>query len=179
MSEESNDQYDKELDDEALAEHRMRMRFDWSDLIEDLIQEGQERGAFDNLPGQGKPLDLRRNPYGVEWELAHKLMKDNDVLPPWIAKRKLIMAQIDQMRGDIARAWRRHEQAFRFAQGKGQQSALSLSWDGAWRRWQIQLEHINKQIRDYNLGRPSEGLEMVTLELEREIARAGAQRTLG
>lgn len=33
------------------------MSFD--SLVEALIREAQERGEFDNLPGQGKPIDLK------------------------------------------------------------------------------------------------------------------------
>ena len=32
------------------------MNFD--KLVESMIKEAQERGEFDNLPGQGKPIDL-------------------------------------------------------------------------------------------------------------------------
>jgi hypothetical protein len=28
-------------------------------IVEDLIKEAMERGEFDNLPGRGKPIDLR------------------------------------------------------------------------------------------------------------------------
>ncbi len=165
-------------DRDALAEHQMRMRFDWSNLIEDLIQDGLERGAFDDLKGKGEPLDLKKSLYGAEWELAHKLMKENDVLPPWIARRNEITAQIDHFRLDVRRAWTRHEQAFRYAQAKGQKDALSLSWDDVCRQWERELGLLNKQIRDFNLGRPVENVEMFELELARELELAGARRYL-
>jgi DnaJ family protein C protein 28 len=174
-----NNKTDKKRNDaDARAEHFMRMRFEWNDLIEELIQEGQERGAFADLKGKGKPLNLEQNPYGAEWELAHKLMKENDVLPPWIAQRNEILTQIDQFRIDVVRDWTRHEQAFRLAQGQGQKSALSLSWDDSCRQWEIDIKKLNKRIADFNLGRPSEGLEMVKLRLDKELERAGAARTL-
>jgi hypothetical protein len=168
----------KQDDREALAEHQMRMRFDWSNLIEDLIQDGLERGAFDDLQGKGKPLDLKKSPYGAEWELAHKLMKENDVLPPWIARRNEIAAQIDHFRAEVRRAWIRHEQAFRYAQAKGHKDALSLSWDDVCRQWELDLGVLNKQIRDFNLGRPIDNVEMFELELKRELDSAGAKRYL-
>lgn len=174
--EEATNKGPEEADREA--ERRMRMRFDWDNLIEDLIQDGQERGAFDNLRGKGKPLKLDKSPFGAEWKLAHDLMKENDVLPPWIAQRNDIMAQIKQFRVDLGRVWARHDQAFRFAQGKGQKDALSLSWDDACRQWAADLVVLNKRIRDFNLGRPSEGLEIVSLSLDRELARVGAKRYL-
>ena len=184
LNNKENDEENKKRDNKNVrnadtrAEHFMRMRFEWNDLIEDLIQEGQERGAFDNLRGKGKPLDLEQNPYGAEWELAHKLMKENDVLPPWIAKRNGIIEQIEQFRTDLHRVWARHAQAYRLAQGEGHKSALSLSWDDVCRGWEVELVGLNKQIAEFNLGRPSEGLEMVKLRLDRELERAGAARWL-
>ena len=166
---------DDQKDKDALAEHRIRMRFDWNNLIEDLIQDGQERGSFDNLRGKGKPLDLDKNPYGMDWKLAHELMKENDVLPPWIAKRNEIMAQIEQFRIDVSRVWTSHEQAFRYAQGKGQKDALTLSWSDVCRQWETELGVLTKQIRDFKLGRPSDGLVIVKLDLKKELARAGAE----
>lgn len=168
----------KKKDADSLAEHRMRMRLDWNNLIEDMIQEGLEKGSFDDLSGKGKPLNLKKNPYGAEWELAHHLMKENDVLPPWIAHRNEISAQTEQFRTDAAREWARHEQAFRYAQSKGHKDALSVSWDDVCRQWAAELVALNKQIRDFNLGRPSEGLEIVTVDLRRELKRLGAKRFL-
>ena len=36
------------------------------------IREAQERGEFDDLPGEGQPLDLAANPYAQDRELAFK-----------------------------------------------------------------------------------------------------------
>jgi len=179
MSEETNNKNSKKRNEvDARAEHFMRMRFEWNDLMEDLIQEGQERGAFDDLKGKGKPLDLEQNPYGSEWDLAHKLMKENDVLPPWIAQRNEILAEIDQFRIDIIRTWTRHEQAFRLAQGQGQKNALSLSWDDSCRQLETDIKKLNKRIADFNLGRPTDRLEMIKLRLDKELERAGASQYL-
>ena len=62
------------------SEHRWRMRSDWDNLIDELIEEGRRQGAFDNLPGAGKPLNLRRNRYAPETELAHDLLRQNDLV---------------------------------------------------------------------------------------------------
>ena len=43
------------------ARHRQRMKEDWDGLIEDIVQEGKDRGIFDNLKGKGKPLNLSKN----------------------------------------------------------------------------------------------------------------------
>lgn len=56
---------------------------DRKSLIDDLIEEAREQGMFDDLPGKGKPLNLKRNPYAAERELAHDLLKNNDLM--WCA----------------------------------------------------------------------------------------------
>ncbi len=56
------------------AHHKKRMRQDWDNLIEDIIQEGVEKGLFDNLKGKGKPLNLSRNHFEEQqfsiWEIG-------------------------------------------------------------------------------------------------------------
>lgn len=51
-------------------------------LIEKRIREAMERGAFDNLPGSGQPIDLSEyfaTPEDVR--LGYKLLKDANVVP--------------------------------------------------------------------------------------------------
>ena len=160
------------------AEHKIRLRFEYQDLIEDLIQEGLERGAFDNLKGAGKPLDLKANLYEGDRKLANELMKEHDIVPLWLARRNAVTLVIDEFRGNIARHWGRHEQAFRFAQDEGRRKALTLSWRALCRAWEGEIKEINKQIADYNLRRPGQGMEMLKLRLDDELQRAGARPQL-
>jgi hypothetical protein len=58
----------------------------WFEIIsERKIRDAQEEGAFDNLPGKGKPLnldvDLRVPP---ELRTVYRLMREANVLPDWI-----------------------------------------------------------------------------------------------
>jgi len=160
------------------AERRRRMRDDWHNLIEDLIQDGQEKGVFDDLPGKGKPLNLRKNPYAADMELANSLLKQNDLAPAWIMERNDIMARTDALRTDIQRTWSRHEQALQFIQGEGHRGALVISWDDACRKWEAEIFELNRQIDNFNLKRPANGLELFKLALERELARVEAPRWL-
>lgn len=50
--------------------------------MDDLLREAGKEGAFSNLPGHGKPIDL--SSYfagGNDTRIAHKLLADNAVLP--------------------------------------------------------------------------------------------------
>lgn len=60
-------------------------------LIEQRIQEAQEKGEFDNLPGEGRPLELE-DERGVpeDIRLSHKILKNANCLPPELELRKEI-----------------------------------------------------------------------------------------
>lgn len=158
--------------------HRQRIRHDWDNLIEDIISEGRERGLFDNLKGKGKPLDLNRSYFAGDKELAHSLLKENDVLPAWIMQRNDILAAQAKLRAEMARQWEWHEQAFRLAKDQQERGRLTISWDDICLKWLAQIEELNKKTRNYNLKRPTDNLELFQLKLETELERLGASRWL-
>lgn len=180
MTKKPPDKRPKQLADQnnELVEHRLRMRFDWDNLIEELIEKGREQGAFDDLRGHGKPLNLQKNPYAAGAELANELLKKNDLRPAWIMARGNLLEAIALLRERIQREWQRHTLAYRFAQSATQYSALEISWDDACRRWQDEIVKLNKRIEDFNLRRPSDRLEIFKLRLDDELRRAGAERWL-
>jgi DnaJ family protein C protein 28 len=163
---------------ERQAEHKIRMRFEFRDLVEDLILDGQERGVFDNLQGKGKPLDLKSNRDEGESALANELMKEHKIVPEWLMRRNTVYVAIEELRQRIGRHWARHEQAYRVAQDKGRRMALALNWSAMCREFQAELVEINKLIDDFNLRRPIEGMEIFKLRLDDELERAGASREL-
>ena len=54
----------------------------WANLVEERIREAMERGDFNHLQGEGKPLDLDENPYAGDRALAFHLLKSQHFLPP-------------------------------------------------------------------------------------------------
>jgi len=58
----------------------------WIEIIADRkIRDAQEEGAFDDLPGKGKPLKLEFDPrIPPELRAAYRLMKEAQLLPDWI-----------------------------------------------------------------------------------------------
>src|SRR6476646_9287900 len=74
-----------------------KSRRQWSDLVEELLEEARERGDFEHLEGKGKPLALDQNPYAGDRALAYSLLKNNQLAPPEIERGKEIDA-------DLARA---------------------------------------------------------------------------
>lgn len=163
---------------EELANHRVRMRTDWDNLIDDLIQDGFEQGAFDNLRGKGKPLALNRNPYERDRELSNAIMKEHKLRPVWITQRATIIETTALLRDEIRHQWTRHQRAWDLAQGDAQRSGLTISWDDHCLAWEAQIVKLNKQIDEFNLRRPMDNLELFKLRFDEELARVGAPRWL-
>lgn len=60
------------------------------------IQEAQKEGAFDHLPGEGRPLDLEDDSaLPQELRMAYKVLKNAGYLPPELADRKEINTILD------------------------------------------------------------------------------------
>ena len=72
--------------------------FSYLKIAEQRIKEAQERGDFDNLPGEGEPLDLQddRN-IPEDLRLAHKILKNADCLPPELEEKKEIRQMEDML----------------------------------------------------------------------------------
>ncbi len=62
----------------------------WESAIDQQIREAQERGDFDNLPGQGRPLPLE--PWEGDWALAHHVLRQAGETLPWISLGREIEA---------------------------------------------------------------------------------------
>jgi hypothetical protein len=61
-------------------------------IAENKILEAIEAGAFDNLPGKGRPLNLEEDSQvPPELRMAYKIMKMADCLPPELEVRREIV----------------------------------------------------------------------------------------
>ena len=54
----------------------------WETIAERKIREAMAEGAFDNLSGKGRPLNLEEDPYeDPSLRMAHRLLRNNGVRP--------------------------------------------------------------------------------------------------
>jgi DnaJ family protein C protein 28 len=135
---------------------------EWRDLVEQRIQEAMARGAFENLPGQGQPLNLSRNPYlDPALELAYGLLKNNGYAPEWIARDKEIREELEAARARLRTAWVQH-------QANPADEAL---WRGAVARFEEAINQLNHKIDDFNLIVPILSCQRVRLRLADELRR--------
>jgi hypothetical protein len=170
----------KPLDDLPEKDRRQRVPLpsEWSNVMDELFEQALREGAFDNLPGKGKPLKLSKNPLNPEYELAFQLLKDNDYTLPWIAQRNEIVSRTDSLRADILHSWSRYHVEYQAARGDGIRMSLAAGWRDKILGWGDEIGRINKLIADTNLKQPGERLELFKLSLRRELERAGAQDSL-
>jgi TusA-related sulfurtransferase len=72
--------------------------FGYLKIVEQRIKEALERGEFDNLQGQGEPLNLEddRN-IPEDLRLAYKILKNADCLPPELELKKEIRKMEDML----------------------------------------------------------------------------------
>jgi DnaJ family protein C protein 28 len=116
-------------------------------LIDEIIKRAMEAGEFDNLPGTGKPIEWKDNPFTPnEWRMAEDLLKKNDLAYPWMEKRKEIEKLIIDLKIKIA---------LMTPLSKVAEEEISN-----------QILKINKEIFDYNLSVPGVRLQRRTITLE-------------
>ena len=138
----------------------------WDSVIEEKIQKAMEEGAFDNLPGEGRPLDLEEGAFeDPEMWLAHHLLKSNDFAPGWVEERKEIERGVKAMREQLVRSWRWYR------------AASPGDWrDAEWKRAEAaflrQIEQLNQRIFKYNLITPTPAAQRMSLNVDEELQRA-------
>ena len=64
-------------------------------LVEQRIKQAQEKGEFDNLEGNNKPLKFVDSNVPEELRLAHKILKNSGFAPPEVELKKKINSTED------------------------------------------------------------------------------------
>lgn len=65
-------------------------------IAEKRIEEAQSRGEFENLPGQGRPLQLEDVSHVPEdLRMAYKILRNAGCLPPELAERNELNRLVD------------------------------------------------------------------------------------
>jgi hypothetical protein len=125
----------------------------WESAVDRRIREAIEQGAFDDLPGNGKPADLSGNPF--EDRLAgtmRRILRDNGVSHPLIEARRAIEAEIEQARRVFLRD--RRKDCFR-----------------------ERIRALNREIKLFNLRSPLPNFHLRVVDADAEIeSLAFAQR---
>lgn len=176
-----SDPYDKTSDAQEFTCRRRELIIeDLRSMVERIIDDAQAKGAFDNLPGQGRPLALdEHNPFAGDRESAYKLLKDNDYTLPWIADRNDILEKIAAFRRKMERVWRQSDWGYRTAPDEAYRAGLRRKWRQRYQELGVEIAALNREIDSLNLRVPVTRLEILKLDLDRELTACGGAPELG
>ena len=128
----------------------------WESLVDRIIQEAQASGAFDDLPGAGKSLELHQDPHTPrEWRLAFHVLQNAGYKPAWIELRESIEAELETARDACRRS------LAIVSDLRAKQAALD--------RFRHELESINRRIDDFNLQVPLLSAQLRRATFEHEL----------
>jgi len=126
--------------------------------VDRAIRRAQAAGAFDRLPGAGKPLALEPDPHTPQdLQLAYHILKNAGYRPAWLEKRRSIEADLERFRSGL--------RAMIEAQSGGDLSPAALE------RLGDQLDALNKHIALLNLEVPLPVFQLPLVRLDRELER--------
>ena len=111
---------------------RERAAASWESLTERLIREAQEEGRFEDLPGHGKPLQIDEGVYAGDMAIAHHLLRNAGLSPPWVETDKEIRETRDRIEALLQQA--RRSSAATEPRLRRHLSALADTHDDAVRR---------------------------------------------
>lgn len=121
---------------------------DWESLADQLAKQIVGDGRSDHLPNAGKRLNLNDDPYTPDdLKLANRLLKDNDLVPSWIAEGKELETAREKLLTRVRAAFER--------------GALPETLNA-------EVSAFNKRVLSFNLKAP-QGVEhkrMIDLKLE-------------
>jgi len=135
--------------------------------VEAIIRKAMEEGAFDDLRGKGKPLNLNENPC-IEpgWRLAFRMLQNEGFTLPWMEKRNDIENDLTAAREFLARAWKWHDEKMA---GGLEVTFIEREWDKAQARFREKVADLNKRIEGYNLEVPALVFQRAKIDVKKEI----------
>ena len=139
-------QMPEEMKKQREHERRSKARKRDHDVIENRIQEAMAGGAFDELPGAGKPLPSEINVFEAiaGEQLANKVLKNAGCAPPWVEQGKQIRTRLASLRLDLAFDWiecGRPQEGDAAAAGP-----VGAEWSAALGDFEAALRLLNKDV---------------------------------
>eukprot|EP00184_Porphyridium_aerugineum_P006656 CAMPEP_0184700714 /NCGR_PEP_ID=MMETSP0313-20130426/15536_1 /TAXON_ID=2792 /ORGANISM="Porphyridium aerugineum, Strain SAG 1380-2" /LENGTH=179 /DNA_ID=CAMNT_0027160513 /DNA_START=253 /DNA_END=792 /DNA_ORIENTATION=- len=134
------------------------------DLVEQRILQSVQNGEFTNLKNKGKPLPEYPSSGDPAEDLAMRILKQNNVKPPWLE----LLNNID----DTKRQMRKHLRA-KYVEFMGMAASprREFSWHHEVRQYEAQLIEVNKMIDHFNLIRPPQldHIHRFRLKMDKEL----------
>jgi hypothetical protein len=118
-------------------------------FVERQIREGYESGAFNNLPGFGKPLPELDEPYDEQWWIKGLIRREQlSLLPPALEIRRVVEAGLAEIRalrheGQVRRAVAALNEQIRKAN-------FAITWGPPSSQMPLDMEQV---VADWKLNR--------------------------
>jgi DnaJ family protein C protein 28 len=124
--------------------------------IEEIIQDAQERGEFDNLAGAGEPLKLDDEQHAGDNALAYHLLKSNNSAPAEIELFKEISALRERAARSLVKVIHQGEtlRARRVPPFASEKRAFNASVEKTAAEYERTLRELNRKIMVLNLSTP-------------------------
>lgn len=150
-----------------------------NDSTDDPIQKAMAEGAFDNLPGMGKPLNLEHDRLvPEEYRMAYRIMRDNDMQPEWVMIQKEIIQATEDARRALFQTAHYYAGLMTRLAGKTDYQSVSQRLaamdrrDEAKEKFRQKSQEVNEKIRLFNLKVPFSHLTRDLINADHEISQA-------
>lgn len=149
-------------------------------VAERRIQEAMKAGEFDNLPGQGRPLDLSDdNPFvPADMRVAFKALANSNYVPDWMLLAQQIEHDIAKMRyaadlhfDYLRRSLREAANPYAIKHLRARVERLKVEHKRAAAQHAEAILEINRKISTFNQTVPIASLVKVSLSFENEMAK--------
>lgn len=151
----------------------------WQSYIDKEIQKAIGDGKSDHLPNAGKRLELDNDPnVPDDRRLAYKIMKDNDIVPEWIALGKTLEKKQRDLNTRVQKAVSNYKRGLADAKRapENMQAAYAGNvekvWQAAQRTLEALVENYNNEILTYNLKVPPAVGQRRPFDLQKAIEQA-------
>ena len=128
----------------------------FNSYINEQIRDAQDRGAFDNLPGFGKPLNLSDDSFAGDKAQGYHLLKSNGYVPFEIELDKEIRKEVQRMDAKLAKV--RHQgQSLRTRHVPpfpSEKRAYNAMVEKSVEEYDRALRELNRKILTLNLTAP-------------------------
>ncbi len=128
----------------------------YRDYVEELIQNAQQRGEFNDLAGMGKPLKLENNSFAGDRALAYSLLKSNGYAPVEIELVNEIRRELERAEARLAKIVHRGKtlRARRVPPFPSEKRAYNAAVEKAAEEYDKMLRDLNRKIMTLNLIAP-------------------------
>lgn len=143
--------------DSEEAKQGIKRNKHYRNVVEQQIRQAQESGAFDNLPGTGKPLDLEQNPYAGDKAFVFSWLKNNGFAPEEVEIGRDVRRDLKKFEQRLTRMqhYGKRLKTRRVSPFPSERRGYNLGVEKLANEYDEKLRELNRKILTLNLIAPS------------------------